>query len=182
MRWRLGQLTPDNPKIQRFEKVVREVQTEIKNNKNKGDIKIVKLDQLLQEIFNKLSISDLADIDSITDELLEALKRARDINYENERLAGLYGGNYAFVKTYQDAIETYSADKSEIEKMLVIIYEDIRDVIAADSLIIQGRKNFADSIKQDVTKRLLKEKLYSQVKTFYDRILNELYTNIQLFK
>lgn len=178
----LGQLTPDNPKIQRFEKVVREVQTEIKNNKNKGDIKIVKLDQLLQEIFNKLSISDLSDIDSITDELLEALKRARDINYENERLAGLYGGNYAFVKTYQDAIETYSADKSEIEKMLVIIYEDIKDVITADSLIIQGRKNFADSIKQDVTKRLLKEKLYSKVKMFYDRILNELYTNIQLFK
>lgn len=178
----LGQLTSDNPKFQRFEKVVREVQTEIKNNKNKSDIKIVKLDQLLQEIFNKLSISDLSDLDSITDELLEALKRARDINYENERLASLYGGNYAFVKTYQDAIETHSIDKSEIERVLVIIYENIKHVIDTESLIVQGRKNFADSIKQDVTKTLLKEKLYSKIKPFYDQILNELYTNIQLFK
>ena len=178
----LGQLTPDNPKFQRFEQVVREVQNEIKKNKNKDDIKIVKLDQLLQDIFAKLSISDLSDLDSITDELLEALKKARDINYENERLAELYGGNYAFVKTYQDAIETYTADKSEIEKMLVIIYEDIKEVITTESLIIQGRKNFADSIKHNVTKILLKENLYSKVKDFYDQILNELYMNIQLFK
>lgn len=178
----LGQLTQDNPTFKRFEKVVREVQDEIKKNKNKGDIKIVKLDQLLQEIFAKLSISDLSDLDSITDELLKALKKARDINYENERLAELYGGNYAFVKTYQDAIETYSADKSEIEKMLVIIYEDIKNVITADSLIVQGRKNFTDSIKHNVTKVLLKENLYAKVKDFYDQILNELYMNIQLFK
>ena len=178
----LGQLTQDNPTFKRFEKVVREVQDEIKKNKNKGDIKIVKLDQLLQEIFAKLQISDLSDLDIITDELLEALKKARDINYENERLAELYGGNYAFVKTYQDAIETFSADKSEIEKMLVIIYENIKNVITADSLIIQGRKNFADSIKHSVTKVLLKENLYAKVKDFYDQILNELYMNIQLFK
>ena len=178
----LGQFTPDNPTYQRFEKTVREIQHEIKNNKNKGDIKIVKLDQLLQEIFNKLSISDLSDLDAITDELLEALKQARDINYENDRLAQIYGGNYAFVKTYQDAIEKYDADKSEIEKMMIHIYEDIKEVLEADTLIVQGRKNFADSIKHDVTKLLLKDKIYVKVKGFYDQILNELYTNLQFFK
>lgn len=178
----LGQFTPDNPTYQRFEKTVREIQHEIKNNKNKGDIKIVKLDQLLQEIFNKLSISDLSDLDAITDELLEALKQARDINYENDRLAQIYGGNYAFVKTYQDAIEKYDADKSEIEKLMIHIYEDIKEVLEADTLIVQGRKNFADSIKHDVTKLLLKDKIYVKVKGFYDQILNELYTNLQLFK
>lgn len=178
----LGQFTPDNPTYQRFEKTVREIQHEIKNNKNKGDIKIVKLDQLLQEIFNKLSISDLSDLDSITDELLAALKQARDINSENDRLAQIYGGNYAFVKTYQDAVEKYDADKSEIEKMMIHIYEDIKDVLEADTLIIQGRKNFADSIKHNVTKLLLKDKIYVKVKGFYDQILNELYTNLQLFK
>ncbi len=178
----LGQFTPDNPTYQRFEKTVREIQNEIKNNKNKEDIKVVKLDQLLQEIFNKLSISDLSDLDAITDELLEALKQARDINYENDRLAQIYGGNYAFVKTYQDAIEKYSADKSEIEKMLVYIYSDIKNIIEADTLIVQGRKNFADSIKHDVTKLLLKDNIYVKVKGFYDQILNELYTNLQIFK
>lgn len=178
----LGQFTPDNPTYQRFEKTVREIQREIKDNKNKGDIKIVKLDQLLQEIFNKLSISDLSDLDTITDELLEALKQAREINYENDRLAQIYGGNYAFVKTYQDAVENYDADKSDIEKMMIHIYEDIKEVLEADTLIIQGRKNFADSIKHDVTKLLLKEKIYVKVKDFYDQVLNELYTNLQLFK
>lgn len=178
----LGKFSPDNPKFQRFEKVVREIQKEIKNNKNKEDIKIIKLDQLLQEIFNKLSISDLSDLDNITDELLEALKQARDINYENDRLAKIYGGNFAFVKTYQDAFEKFNLDKSEIEKALVIIYEDIKNVITTESLIIQGRSNFIASIKHDVTKQLLKENIYQKLKSYYDKLLSELYNNLQLFK
>ena len=137
---------------------------------------------MLQKIFNDLSISDLNDLDSITDELLEALERARNINYENERLSKIYGGNYAFVKTYQDAIETYPADKSVIERTLVLIYNAIEDVIDKEVVIVQGRKNFADSVKTKVTKTLLKEKLYGKIKGFYIQLLNDLYTNIQLFK
>lgn len=178
----LGQMTQENPKFQRFSKVVRDIQDEIKRNKNKSDIKIRKLDELLQKIFNDLSISDLSNLDSITDELLEALERARNINYENERLSLIYGGNYAFVKTYQDAIESFPADKSEIEKTLVIIYKAIEDALDKEIVIIQGRKNFADSIKSKATKILLKEKLYGKIKGFYTQMLNNLYTNIQLFK
>lgn len=178
----LGQMTQDNPKFQRFSKVVRDIQNEIKKNKNKGDIKIRKLDELLQKIFNDLSISDLNDLDSITDELLEALERARNINYENERLSKIYGGNYTFVKTYQDAIEIYPADKSEIERTLVIIYNAIEDALDKEIVTIQGRKNFADSIKSKATKILLKEKLYGKIKGFYAQLLNDLYTNIQIFK
>ena len=159
----LGQMTQDNPKFQRFSKVVRDIQNEIKKNKNKGDIKIRKLDELLQKIFNDLSISDLNDLDSITDELLEALEKARNINYENERLSKIYGGSYAFVKTYQDAVERYPADRSEIERMLVIIYQAIEDVLEKEIVMIQGRKNFADSIKSKATKTLLKEKLYGKI-------------------
>lgn len=179
----LGKFTTDNPVYQRFEKTVREVHQEIQNNKNKGDIKIVKLDQLLQDIFNKLSISDLSDLDSITDELLEALKQARDINYENERLAGLYGGNYAFVKTYQDAVVDYTIlDKSTVEGALVIVYEKIKDTLNVDGMIAQGRKKFTDAIKKESTKELLKEGYYARIKAYYDAILNELYTNIQIYK
>lgn len=178
----LGQMTQDNPKFQRFSRVVRDIQNEIKKNKNKGDIKIRKLDELLQKIFNDLSISDLNDLDSITDELLEALERARNINYENERLSKIYGGSYAFVKTYQDAIEIYPADKSELERTLVIIYGAIEDALDKEIVMIQGRKNFADSIKSKVTKILLKENLYGKIKGFYVQLLNDLYTNIQLFK
>lgn len=178
----LGEIAENNPKLQRFFDVVREIQTEIKNNKNKDDINVRKLDELLQKIFNDLSISDLENIDEITDELLDALKRARDINYENERLSKIYGGNYSFVKTYQDAIITYAAEKSDIEHTLILIYGAIKDVIDKEIIIVQGRKNFVDSVKSKVTKLLLKEKLYSKIKPFYEALLNELYSNIQLFK
>lgn len=86
------------------------------------------------------------------------MERARNINYENERLSKIYGGNYAFVKTYQDAIEAYSADKSEIERTLVIIYNAIEDVLDKEVVAIQGRKNFADSVKSKATKSLFERK------------------------
>ena len=179
----LGELGENEPRIKRFTDIVTEVQKEIKKNKNKEDIKIVMLDQLLQKIFNKLEIADLDKLDDLSDELLEALNNARDINYENDRLAENYGGNFGFVKTYQDAVELYTdVDKKDIEKMLLIAYQDIKDKLDNDTLIIQGRKNFIDSIKQNITKVLLKEKLYLKVKNFYDQILSELYTNIQWFK
>lgn len=178
----LGQMTQDNPKFQRFSRVVTDIQNEIKKNKNKDDIKIRKLDELLQKIFNDLSISDLSNLDSITEELLEALERARNINFENERLSRIYGGNYAFVKTYQDAIENYPADKSELERTLVIIYKATEDTLDKEIVAIQGRKNFTDSIKSKATMALLKENLHGKIKGFYTQLLNNLYTNIQLFK
>ena len=179
----LGKFTPDSPEYQRFEKTVRAVHDEISRNKNKGDIKVMKLDQLLQEIFNKLSISDLSDLDSITDELLEALKQAQNINYENERLASQYGNNFAFVKTYQDAVTDYTVvDQSVFEGTLVIVYENIKETLSVDGITAQGRKKFVDNIKKESTKDLLKAGLYQRVKAYYDAILNELYTNIQIYK
>ncbi len=178
----LGELAKDSPEFKRFEDTVREIHREIQNNKNKGDIKIVKLDQLLQKIFEKLSISDLSELDSVTDELLEALKQARDINRENDRLGEIYGGQFAFVKSYKDAIEAFpDINNKDIEKFFVLVYEDIKDRLEFDTLVVQGRKNFIDTIKQDITKVLLKEKLYAIVKPTYEFWLGELYTNIQLF-
>lgn len=179
----LSKFTGDNPSYQKFEKVVRSVHDEIQRNKNKDDIKVMKLDQLLQEIFHKLSISDLSDLDSITDELLEALKQAQNINYENERLAKQYGNNYAFVKTYQDAVAEYTViDQSVIERTLIVVYENIKDTLSVDGMIAQGRKKFTDNIKKESTKNLLKAGLYQRIKGYYDAILNELYTNIQIYK
>ena len=65
---------------------------------------------------------------------------------------------------------------------MVLIYNAIEDVIDKEVVIVQGRKNFADSVKTKVTKTLLKEKLYGKIKGFYTQLLNDLYTNIQLFK
>ena len=179
----LGELAKDSPQFKRFEETVREIHKEINNNKNKGDIKVVRLDQMLQEIFNKLSISSLDELDEITDELIEALKQARDINRENDRLSETYNGHFAFVKSYKDAIEAFpDISNKDIEKFFVIVFKDIEERLAYDTLIVQGRKNFIDTIKKDITKVLLKEKLYPIVKPYYEYWLGELYTNIQLFK
>lgn len=179
----LGKFSEDNPAIKRFTEIVIEVQNEIKKNKNKSDIKIVKLDQLLQDIFNKLSISNLDDIDEISDELLNALKQARDVNYENDRLANLYGGNFAFVKTYKDAIELFNEIEPKIiEKLLVITFESMKGIIFSDSITIQGKKNFVDTTKHNITTQLLKDGLYKEIKGIYDHILGELYSNIQIFR
>ena len=169
--------------INTFTDVVKEVQHEIKKNKNKGDIKIMKLDELLQRVFDKLSISDLSDIGELTDELREALQRAREINAENDRLAALYGYNYAFVKTYQDACADFTgAIPSDIEAVLQLVYEAVKDNLDREVIIVQGRRNFVDVVKSKITKQLLKQKLYQRVKSYYDKLLNELYTNVQLFK
>ena len=179
----LGKLAEDNPEVKDFTDVVKEVQREIKNNKNKGDIKVMKLDELLQRVFDKLSISDLSDIGELTDELREALVRAREINAENDRLAALYGNNYAFVKTYQDACADFTgATPSDIETVLHLVYDAVKDNLDREVIIVQGRRNFVDEVKSKITKQLLKQKLYKSVKSYYDKLLNELYTNLQLFK
>lgn len=161
---------------------ITELQDEIKKNKNKDDIKIKKLEELLQSVFERLSISNLDNLDEITGELKEAAKETKRINNENERLSEIYGGHYSFVKTFSDAIVDYEVDKSEIEKLLVLTYEDIKDKLKGETILIQGKKNFVQQIKANVTKELLKIGLYKKVKTFYDEVLNNLYTNIQLFK
>ena len=179
----LGKISIDSPEVKRFTDVVKEVQKEIKKNQNKDDIKIVKLDELLQKVFDNLSISDLSNMDELTDELLEALMKAREINEENERIAAEYGNSYAFVKTYQDAMSEFSGVREDdLESTLKYAYNSVKDNLNREVIIVQGRKNFVDEVKKSITKDLLKDKTYSRIKSYYEPILNELYTNIQLFK
>ena len=178
----LSKFSPDAPEVKQITDIVGQIQGEIKNNKNKDDIKVKNLDEILKKIFDKLAISDLSDLDAISEELLNVLQEVRRINDENERISKIYGGSYAFVKTYQDAIIKYDIDKSDMERVLGVIHEEIRDILDNDTILIQGRDNFVGTVKKGATKNLLKNKLYVKVKPFYDQILYELYTNLRLFK
>lgn len=178
----LSKFAPGSKEAETFKKHITEIQKEIKKNKDKQDIKIVELDQLLQKVFQKMQIGDLDDLNSINAKLKEALDKARGINDENDRLAALYNNHFGFAKTYKDACSEYNIDKSEIEKVLSIIFDNLREVLELDAIVIQGRANFVASVKKDITKVLLKEKLYVKVKPFYDELLGTLYTNIQLYK
>lgn len=164
---------------------VKDIQKEMKNNKNHNQSELIKLDELLQKIFEMLDISNLDDLGSINSELLKALEELRKINAENDRLAEIYGGNYAFVKTYTDCVEQYpNYNKKDIEDLIVSIYESVKDVMDKNILVLQGRDNFINSVKMNTTTKLLKLKLYKKLnlKEWYTTLLGEIYTNLQLFK
>ena len=172
----------NDPRIREFVDTATKIQGVIKNNKNKEDIQVRKLNELLEEVFNKLNISDLDNMDELTEQLKEALEKAKEINEKNDELSNTYGGNFAFVKTYQDLTEDEDIDQSVIQRVLRIVYEEIAVFYNRDIFLVQGKKNFVDSVKQKITIKLLQEGLFEKVSGIYDRMLNDLYKNIQLYK
>ena len=179
----LSKLSIENdPRIREFVDTATKIQNVIKNNKNKEDIQVRKLNELLEEVFDKLNISDLDNMDELTEQLKEALEKAKKINEKNDELSNIYGGNFAFVKTYQDLTEDEDIDKSVVQRVLRVVYEEIAVFYNRDIFLVQGKKNFVDSVKQKITIKLLQEGLFEKVSSIYDRMLNDLYKNIQLYK
>lgn len=161
--------------------LVSKVQNEIKKNRNHNQIEMVKLDELLQKLFDMLDIGNLADIN---EELRKILEEARRINEENERLSARYDGNYAFVKTYTDAVEIHPEyDKEYIAAVLDIVYEAVKEIKTANILILQGRDNFVSSVSNKTITKLIKTKLYGKLalKNWYSSLLTETYANMKMF-
>ena len=165
----------------RFTDRVTEIQKEIKRNKNHNQAEMIKLDELLREIFEKLDINNL---DELSEELQKILNAMRAINEENERLSKRYDGNYSFVKTFIDAVEIHPEyDKDDIAKVLDAVYAATKDIKDGNILILQGRDIFANSVKKATTAGLLKSGLYKKMnmKEWYTDLLGEVYNNMKLF-
>lgn len=178
----LSKFDPSSESYKKFTDAVTEVQKEIKKNKNKQDIKIIKLDEILHKLFSSMDIQNMDDLDSLTDEMIKILAEARKINSENDRLAAIYDGNYAMVKTYQDAFAEHTdLSNMEIQKAIKIIYDEIKDVIDSDILAVQGRQGFIDETKKKIIKPLLVSKLYKnlKLKDWLTDLLSEMYSNLQ---
>lgn len=161
--------------------LVLKVQDEIKRNRNHNQIAMVKLDEMLQKLFDLLDISNL---ENINDELRAILEEARRINEENERISARYNGSYAFVKTYTDAIEVHPEyDKEDIASMLDIVFEAVQEIQSANILILQGRDNFISSVSNKTITKLIKAKLYGKLKLkdWYNTVLAETYANLKIF-
>lgn len=181
----LSRFDPTNTSYQKFTRTLTDIQNEIKKNKNKDDIRIVYLNEALRKIFEKLDIKDLDELDGLDEEMQAILLEAIEINKENERLAEIYDGNYALVRTYQDAmVKRPDLNNKEIEAAIKIIYGEIKDIIGIETLVVQGREGFIDETKKKVVKPLLKSKLYKQLglKNWIDLLLSELYTNLQNYR
>lgn len=178
----LSRFDPSSSSYINFTEAVTKVQKEIKNNKNKHDIKIIKLDEILHKLFSSMDIQSMDDLDKLTDEMLEILSEAQKINAENERLAKIFDGNYAMVKTYQDAFTDHpELSNIDIQEAVKIIYNEIKDVIDDNVLVIQGRQGFIDETKKKIIKPLLTSKLYKKLnlKDWLTELLSEMYTNLQ---
>ncbi len=175
----LSKFNKDSPELKKLNRVISAIQKAIQDNKNLKSNRIAKLDRLLKEVFDKLNIDN---IEQMTEELEKALKEATEINEENDRLASMYDDHFAFVRSLQDITQDSLLEKDVAEKFLKIVYEDRKDVLTNDSLTVQGKKNFVDTVKANITTKLLKEKLYKDIKPIYDRILGDLYTNLQLYR
>ena len=178
----LGKFALTDEEFEKVKTEITNVQNEIKKNKNKKDIKVQKLEDLLKRIFERLQMFEYSSLDELSDELRNAYEEAKRINYENDRLSQAYGGSYGFVKTLSDGVIETDIDRSIIEKFLAVVYGSIKDTIYDDALIIQGKKGFVDSTKTKITKQLVKDGLFSKIKNVYDDLLEILYTNLLLYK
>lgn len=161
--------------------LIKKVQEEIKRNRNHNQIEMIKLDEILQKLFSSLDIANMADIN---EELKKVLEEAQRINAENEAIAKRYNGNYAFVKTYTDAIEIHPEfGKEVIAKVIDVIFEAVQEIKSANMLILQGRDNFMANLNRKTTVKLIKSGLYddANLDEWYDELLSETYANMKMF-
>lgn len=157
--------------------------TAIKNIKNKDDVRVIKLDELLKEAFKKLQIADL-NTDELSEELRKAIEEAERINEENERLAYEFKGKFAYVKTYQDMLKNNpDLDEDDVKKLLLCLEEAVSNIQEINNLVLVGRTNFISNVKKGVTSKLLKNGLYKKLvlKETFDYILGQLFLNLQLY-
>lgn len=177
----IGKFDTDNEIYQDFKNTIEGIQKEIRRNRNKDDINIIRLDEMLQKLFSRMDIHDLDDLRDVNDEMKDILLEAIRINRENERLASIFGGSYAMVKTYQDATSSHpDLSNKDIEDAVRMIHDAISDVADPVTISVQGRQGFVDETKKKSVKMLLKSGLYKSLglKSWIDTLLSEMYTNI----
>ncbi len=163
---------------------VDKIQKEVKRNKNRNQVEMVKLNELLKKIFSMLEIADLDNLSSVNAELAAVLAEIQRINEENEKLSARFDGNYAFVKTYTDALEIHpECDKEDMGKVMDAVYAAVKDIKDANILVLQGRDHFTASVKKATTAGLLKSGFYKKLtmKDWYTSLLNETYANMKIF-
>lgn len=181
----LSKFSPDTPEVKEFNDILTNIKHEINKNKNKKDIQMVSLDIALQELFAKMDIKSIDDLSMLSEEMKNILKKAIVINEENDRLAAIYDGNFGVVKTYQDAVMNRpELSNKDIEQAVQIIYQEIKEGVDTEILVVQGRSGFINETKKKVIGKLLKSGLYKtlKLKNWIDTLLSELYTNLQNYR
>lgn len=181
----IGRFDASDERYKEFTKTLTDVQHEIRKNRNKNDIRMIRLDAVLQQLFTRMDIHTIDQLSLLSEEMQNILKKAVAINEENERLASQYGGNFGMVKTFQDVMaERSDLDRKLVEKTMSIIYNKIKDAVDVDILVVQGRQGFIDETKKKVVIELLQSGLFKELslKTWLEPLLSNMYTNLQNYR
>ena len=181
----LGKFDPASAEYKEFTDTLTAVKQQINKNRNKSDIQMITLDLALQQLFSSMDIKSIDDLNGLTGKMREILLKAIAINKENERLSAIYDGNFAMVKTYQDAVSNHpDLSNKDIEDALKLIYQEIKAGVDTNILVIQGRQGFIDEAKKKVVVPLIKAGLYKNLglKTWIQTLLSDMYTNLQSYR
>ena len=181
----IGSFDGNNEDAGKTVKIIEDIQKEVRRNKNSTQLQFVLLNELLAKIFEQLDIANIEDLKDINSELYEAYLKLKEINDENERLSSVYGGQFAYVKSYQDYISDFpDQDVLRVEEMYVDLYSTVSETLSTNALIQRSRENFSTAIKKKAIPLLLKKKLYKELdlKNSFDIVLNQLYSNLLAYK
>lgn len=157
---------------------------EVKRLQNHEDDRVVKLDEFLRGLFEKLQFNDADGYNAIDAEIQEALEKARAINEENARLSAEFGGQFAYVKTYQDFCANHpDFNHEDVMLFMKIVERAVSGISSVNSLVLVGRTNFIANVKKNSTSELLTTGLYKKLSlnTTFDAVLGNLFVNLQLF-
>ena len=157
---------------------------EIRNIKNHDDEEVKKLDEFLKETFKKLEFNDADDLSQLSQDIQEAIKRAKKINEENERLSKEFNGEFAYVKTCQDiCINHPEFCKDDVLQLLKILGKAVSNIKSVNTLVLVGRSNFISNIKKQTSGELLTKGIYKKLSlnTMFDPVLSDLFVNLQLY-
>ena len=161
------------------------IKGEIERNQNEKDNRLSTLDEELRKILSKLEILDVETLDEVNKELAEIYAKIKKINEENEERAKKYGGEFGYVKAFQEFSEMYpELDQDKIESCLLIIKKQLDTIINVNALFFRDKVKFINSLKSTTTTIMLKEKLYQDLKLNknFDKLLLLVYNNVTLLK
>ena len=144
--------------------------------------KIQKFKNMNQKITNLYVVQDFMNAIGETSTVEQKIKK---INEENEERAKKYGGEFGYVKAFQEFSEMYpELDQDKIESCLLIIKKQLDTIINVNALFFRDKVKFINSLKSTTTTIMLKEKLYQDLKLNknFDKLLLLVYNNVTLLK
>jgi len=167
-----------------FKEHISNLSREVVKIVNKDDEEAIKLDAFLRKTFEKLQFNSIDDLNQLADDVKIALLKAEKINEENDRLAKMFHGDFAYVKTYQDFLKNHNDfPKRDVLRFVRMLENAIQSISSVNNLVLIGRQNFIANVKKKTSGKLLQKGLYSRLKLneLFDPVLSKLFVNLQLY-